>query len=317
MDRSALHGGILSTAALDDTAKTRLGLIGVGPWGRNYVRTISATPDIALAAVTSRNPATAKLVGAQCAIFTSWEDMLDAGGIDGIVVALPPSMQAKIALAAMRRQLPLLLEKPIALAVEAASELIAVAGSTDALVHVDHTDLFNPALRALRDQIASPSDILSLRGEWSNDGPVRSDVRGLWDYGAHAAAVSLDIMGGEPEEISATWIKKAGDRELAAVELHWGNITADLTFGNGSAGRARWLDIDTGDQRLRYDDITDQKATIDGRPIDYPRAQPLTVAVERFVRAIKHAEPDAADLLLGAASVRTLVAIQGNLETSL
>ena len=242
--------------------------------------------------------------------------MISAGGIDGVVVATPPSEQAKIALAAMQQRLPILLEKPISLAVETANQLTEMADSTGAIVHVDHTDLFNPALRALRDRIASSSEIISLRGAWSNQGPVRSDVRGLWDYGAHAVAVALDLMGTEPEAITAIWVNHVGDKELVEVGFRWGDVTANLTIGNGDAERNRWLEITTGSHRLHYNDIADRKATIDGRAIDYAGPLPLTTVVERFVAAIKRAKPDTDDLLLGAACVRTLAAIQDILETS-
>ena len=316
MDRQTLFGGVLSTEAHDESHETRIGLIGVGPWGRNYVRTIQAMDEVEIAAAVSRNPTTPEIVGSLCRIYPTWQDLFEAGGVDGIILATPPTIQAPIAEAAMRQSLPILFEKPIALTTERANELTELAGSKAAIAHVDHIDLCNPALRALREHIDNPSAISALRGAWSNQGPVRVDVRGLWDYGAHAVAVCLDLMDGEPDRVDGAWLNHTRETELATVRLHWNNVSADLEIGNGGAHRARWLEIDIADHRLRYDDIAHQKAAIDNQEIDYPNTSPLSVAVRRFVAAIQRGEPDLADLQLGAAAVRTLAAVQNVLEAS-
>ena len=164
-------------------------MIGVGPWGRNYVRTIQAFGKAKLTAVVSGNPATPELVGPTCSIYTAWQDLLESETVDGIIVATPPSMHVTIAETALHHRCPILLEKPVALAVDDADRLVKLAVANAAIVHVDHTDLRNPALNALRHFVESPADIHRLRGAWSNQGPLRADIGGLWDYGAHAIAV--------------------------------------------------------------------------------------------------------------------------------
>jgi len=296
--------------------ETRLGLIGVGPWGRNYVRTIQAIDQTKLTAVVSGNPATPELAGPTCSIYTTWQDLLESEAVDGIIVATPPSTHATIAEAAVYRRCPILVEKPVALNLEDADRLVKLAAANAAIVHVDHTDLRNPALNALRHFIAGPADIRRLRGAWSNQGPLRPDIRGLWDYGAHAIAVCLDLMGARPDNVGATWSANSSAGELADVRLGWGEVTAALEIGNASATRNRWLEIDTESHRLRYDDIADRKALVDDREIDYPETRPLTVAVERFIAAIQRGVADTSDLELGCAAVRTLAAVENALEVS-
>lgn len=95
-----------------------------------------------------------------------------------------------------------------------------------------------------------------------------------------------------------------------------GEVTAALEIGNAGDRRTRWLEIETETHRLRYDDIADRKALVDDRPIDYPDELPLTIAVERFVAAIRQGVPDTADLELGSAVVRTLSKAQDSLEAT-
>ncbi len=291
-------------------------MIGVGPWGRNYVRTVHAARHVTLTAVVSRNPATAELVGPTCQVYSAWRDLLETETVDGVIVATPPSLHATIADAALRRGYALLVEKPIALATDDADRLMKLAAANAAIVHVDHTDLRNPAFTAMRRHIIARSDIRQLRGAWSNQGPVRPDIRGLWDYGAHAIAVCLDLMGTQPDDIAATWVTNSNAGELADIRLSWGEITAALEVGNAGITRNRWLEIDTRAHRLRYDDISDRKARVDGREIAYEESRPLTIAVERFAAAIQRGLPDMTDLELGCATVGTLAAVQDSLEAS-
>ena len=273
-------------------------------------------PQVKMAAVVSRNPATADLVGPACRIYQTWQALFDAEEIDGVIIATPPSWHAAIAEAALQRDLPVLLEKPIALTVENADRLIKLAAAKATIIHVDHTDLRNPAFIELRQYLASPTEILGLRGGWSNHGPVRRDIRGLWDYGAHAIAICIDLMGGQPDAIEANWVSWTDQIELAAICLKWGAVTAEIEAGNAGLSRTRWLEIDTTKHRLRYDDIVDPKATVDGQQIPYPEISPLTAAVERFVKAIRRGGADIGDLELGGATVTTLAAVQAALEGS-
>ena len=138
----------------------------------------------------------------------------------------------------------------------------------------------------------------------------------MWDYGAHAIAVCLDLMGTQPDDIAATWVTNSNAGELADIRLSWGEITAALEVGNAGITRNRWLEIDTRAHRLRYDDISDRKARVDGREIAYEESRPLTIAVERFAAAIQRGLPDMTDLELGCATVGTLAAVQDSLEAS-
>src|SRR5579871_341630 len=79
----------------------RIGLVGVGRWGRNFVSTIDQLSDATLIRVASRNPDTAKFLKSSCAVTPNWRELLD-DSIDAVIVATPPSTHAKIVLEAVR-----------------------------------------------------------------------------------------------------------------------------------------------------------------------------------------------------------------------
>ena len=60
----------------------RLGLIGAGPWGRNYIRTLKGLDGVRLSRLASRNPDSAGLVGPDCTISEDWRDVMETSGIE-------------------------------------------------------------------------------------------------------------------------------------------------------------------------------------------------------------------------------------------
>ncbi len=57
-----------------------LGLIGAGPWGRNYINTIAGLFGVRLSRLACRIPARAAPAGTGCQISEYWREMLAAGG---------------------------------------------------------------------------------------------------------------------------------------------------------------------------------------------------------------------------------------------
>src|ERR1700737_2664126 len=102
----------------------RLGLIGVGYWGRNLARACAETG--VLAAVCDRDPAVLAWVRdtyPRVAIERDVQDLL-AGGVDGVVIAAPAELHAELALAALEAGKHVFVEKPLALSV---SDGLAIA----------------------------------------------------------------------------------------------------------------------------------------------------------------------------------------------
>ena len=139
----------------------RLGLIGAGHWGRVYIRTLAAVEGVRLSRVASRNPGTAQLVPAGCAVDLEWRKILDHRQIDGVIVASPPAMHAEMIRAAVEAGLPVLVEKPLTLDLAAARAVRSTVERHGGFVMVGHTHLFHPAYRKLK-ELAPGADVAEL-----------------------------------------------------------------------------------------------------------------------------------------------------------
>ncbi len=302
----------------------RLGLIGAGRWGRNYIRTIGALPGMRLARLASRSPDSAPLVPAGCQIFAGWRDLLDPRVIDGIIIATPPALHAEMALAAIDLGLPVLVEKPLTLNVAEAHAVLARARERGVLVMVGHTHLFHPAYRAVKSMQPRYGRIHAIVGEASNRGPYRPDVSVLWDWGAHDVAMCLDLLGAPPKRAAVTILEhrpvEGGIGESVQLELAFANgVSASLRLSNLSEKRRR-LAVQCERGLLVYDDLAAQKLIVtegtSEQAIGIADDPPLSVAVREFAAATAARSRDLAGLELGTMVVEVLASCAAAAEAS-
>lgn len=187
----------------------RLALVGFGKWGRNYV---SAAHDSGEARVThvvlrdgSPNRSAARRDGRIPFVTRTLEEALPF--VDAIVYAGHPKNSAAYAELAMRAGKPILLEKPAGLSSEDAARIELAETLTGGLVLVWHLHLFAEGFEALR---AMGTPIMS---HASFGGPVVRDYPAAWDYGSHAAAVTLALGARVP-----IWVVTSGLTKTASVQ---------------------------------------------------------------------------------------------------
>src|SRR6478752_3265734 len=93
----------------------RIGVVGAGVMGSNHARVLAGLPDITLVGVVDPLPAhrarATDMTG--CRTFSGL-DQLIAEGIDAVTIAAPTHLHHEVALACIRRQIHILVEKPIA-----------------------------------------------------------------------------------------------------------------------------------------------------------------------------------------------------------
>lgn len=296
----------------------RIGLIGAGKWGRNFIRTISQVKDLELAWVASSNPETAGLVGPDCRVTRDWHDLCRASDLDGVIIATPPALHAEMTLEALSRGHHVLVEKPLALTVADAEAVCTLAQSAGKTVLVDHIRLYHPAYRKLKTLLGSPERIRAVRcvnGRW---GPFRQNVPVLWDWGPHEVAVCLDLMGHPPigtaaERRTAGPGGPPGGEELS-LRLDYPGARCDIVVGNVFPERRRCVEVTTETEVLIFDDQGEEKLHVRRRTdpdaadrvISITWKWPLVVLLETFRDLVRVGNLENDSLDLGASVVRVL-----------
>jgi predicted dehydrogenase len=188
----------------------RFGLVGTGYWASfTHAPALATTPGATLAAVWGRKTDTAAALAARYGAvpYDEFDEFL--GSVDAVAFAVPPHVQAPLAIRAAEKGKHLLLEKPIALSAEDADAVVAAVEKAGVASVVFLTWRFNREIRAwLADEQA--------RGGWSGGGwsggtavwlgtalelgspfntPWRREKGALWDLGPHLVGMLWACLG--------------------------------------------------------------------------------------------------------------------------
>jgi predicted dehydrogenase len=221
------------------SARLKLGLAGLGSMGRNHLRNIANHPDTILVAVSDPEPAALQAAVAQTQAqgFADPLEMIAKAHLDGVVVAAPTTYHLALAMAAIERGIPVLVEKPIAASVEDALAIVAAAGKRHVPVQVGHVERYNPAViemgRLLRGG-ALPA-IYTVQSRRAGPFPARiRDVGVTIDLGTHDVDMLSWIVGERPTRVYAE----------TAQRIHTEH--EDLLFGlmHFPSGATGFLDVD-------------------------------------------------------------------------
>src|SRR5690349_20384068 len=121
----------------------RVGLIGAGPWGKIYIKTLLRDFPGALRAIYSGNPDTPRLVPAEVRVTHDLETFWSQ--LDSVIIASPHTSHRELCLQAIAKKIPLLVEKPFTLSVTDAITIQSALENSPIPVRVGHLHLHSPA----------------------------------------------------------------------------------------------------------------------------------------------------------------------------
>ncbi len=227
----------------------RIGLLGTGPWAqRVHAPVLAAHPGVTLAGVWGRRPeAAAALAESHGSRPYATPDELFAA-CDAVSVALPPSVQAPLAVRAAEAGCHLLLDKPVATTVAEARAVAGAAERAGAATVVFFTARFGKEEGEWIDAQAAAGGWFTAHADWLGsvfaadsaspyaDSPWRREKGALWDVGPHALSVLLPVLG-DTEAVTAT--RGPADTVLLALRHSGGaasSATLSLTAPAAAAG---------------------------------------------------------------------------------
>ncbi|ACU34214.1 oxidoreductase domain protein [Actinosynnema mirum DSM 43827] len=176
--------------------RLRVGLVGAGPWARAvHAPGLAAHPGVELVSVWGRRHDVAAGLAAEhgAAAVREVDELLEQ--VDAVAFAVPPGVQAPIAVTAARRGRHLVLEKPVAESVAGARELVDAVDEAGVAALVMLTRRFAPETR---EQLVDWRDLGGWTGgaaRWVGGGllggpysasPWRHERGALDDVGPHA-----------------------------------------------------------------------------------------------------------------------------------
>jgi len=293
----------------------RVGLAGLGSMGRNHLRILTGRPDIRLAAVA--DPASETLAtatahsGAQG--FAEPLAMIGEAELDAVVIAAPTTAHVPLALAAIERNVAVLVEKPLAATVEEGMQIVAAGRRRGVPVQVGHVERFNPAVLELGRLIGEGwlSAVYSIASRRAGPFPARiRDVGVTVDLATHDVDILSWIAGERPSRVYAETAQRiaAAHEDLLFGLLHFpSGATGMLDVNWLTPAKRRQLlvvgaegmfELDYLTQRLTFTRATDTTnphlirgyaPTFEGEVVDVsvPSSEPLAAELDAFLAVVR------------------------------
>jgi len=134
--------------------RIRVGVIGAGTFAEEaHIPGIQAHRQGDVAALCARNQQRATVLAARLGVpdvYTDYHEMLARPDIDAVTIATPDVLHAPIALAALEAGKHVFCEKPLAMTVAQAEQMVAAATRADRIAMVGFTFRYTRALQTLR-----------------------------------------------------------------------------------------------------------------------------------------------------------------------
>lgn len=232
----------------------RFGLVGTGHWAKiTHAPALASTSGAELAAVWGRDPAAAAALAAEygATAHAGFDEFL--ASVDAVAFAVPPHVQAPLAIRAAHAGRHLLLEKPAALSVDDAEKLVSAVDEAGVASVVFFTWRFSAEIRGwLADEQA--------RGGWTREGwsggaaiwlstslqadnpfntPWRREKGALWDLGPHLVGMLWACLGPVTE---VTAVAGHGDT-VHLVLRHEAGVTSTVTTTQGAPEAAAGVTV--------------------------------------------------------------------------
>ncbi len=272
----------------------KVGVIGVGSMGQNHPR-VYRELGAELVGIADTDWEQAKKIATQYGTkaYSDYKELLDKR-LDAVSIAVPTTGHKIIALAAIKKGVNLLIEKPIAESIQSAREIIAAADTHQVKLMVGHIERFNPAVKKLKqtidDGILGKLICISARrvGPFA---PRISDVGIIVDLATHDIDIIRYFIG---TECTSVFARSTGYKNVkgdaAMMLMGFGDVSASIEVNWYTPHRIRTVTV-TGTKGTAYLDYIKQEVEIYNaeRKIvpKIDKVEPLKVELEHFLDCIK------------------------------
>jgi predicted dehydrogenase len=220
----------------------RVAVAGCGQWGINQVRTYAGLAGASLAWLIDANPKNLQRASGfapSAGTSAGLAEALADKELQAVVIATNSESHYQLAKLSLEAGKHTMVEKPLALCVREAEELVALAQKRDLILMTGHLLLYHPAVRYLKGLVTSGElgQILYLYSTRVNLGAIRQNENALWSLAPHDISVMLYLMDGTPEQALANgkcFLQK-GIEDVVFFSL-------DFPGGQVAQAQVSWLD---------------------------------------------------------------------------
>ena len=330
----------------------KVAFVGLGYWGPNLLRNLSALADVEITALCDfdlkRIETLRQRYCPAARAISDYHALADDPEVDAVVIATPIRTHYELGSFLLTSGKHVFIEKPLARTVSECQALLDLAERYHRVLMVGHVFEFNVAVRRIKQYIdeGELGKLFYVYSQRVNLGRIQHDVNALWSFAPHDVSIMNYWFGQEPLRVSARGFSylNSGIEDVVFVTLEYPNgVGAHLHLGWLDPRKMRLMTLVGSKKMLVYDDVSlDAKIQIYDKGIsnldDFLKTpetfaefqfqlrmgdlviptihfgEPLHSECQHFIDCIRHSRQPRTDALNGLKVVRVLEAAERSIS---
>jgi len=221
----------------------RVGVVGVGFFGKYHAQIYSRMANVKLVAVADTDNNRAKSVARECGCYAATNASNLIEQVDAVSIAVPTINHLEVTRPFLENGIHVLLEKPIAATYDEGQELVSLAEKNNVILQIGHLERFNGGVRALLESIDDVQFVEVHRlGIFSRRS---TDVDVIMDLMIHDIDIVLALIDSKIAKIDAVGIAVLTDHvDIANARLEFeSGAVANITASRVSKKRFRRIRV--------------------------------------------------------------------------
>ncbi|MBN1694621.1 Gfo/Idh/MocA family oxidoreductase [candidate division WOR-3 bacterium] len=316
----------------------KVGVIGLGYWGPNLMRSILSFGDIEVVGCEKNEGRLEEVrkIFPNATYIKDYNNLLDDDEVKAVLISTPVCTHYSIAKDSLDRGKDVFVEKPLTESSPKAMELIDLAAEKKSVLMVGHIFEYNDAVIKINDIIKNDEvgELQYITSTRVNLGIHRKDVNVLWDLAPHDLSIIFKWVDSEPVSV-ATMAKASvvdGLPDVAFVQLAFDcGMIADIQVGWLAPSKVRETIIVGSKKMIVYNETNPrEKVKIYNSGVDFEdphdygefllsyrsgdihsptlsNREPLRIEMEHFLKCVRERKKPLTD---GYSALRVIKAIE-------
>ena len=278
-------------------SKIKVAVIGCGHWGRNLVRNFYEL-DALTAVHDPSNQVMMEISSMYNLTGSSIESIMENKNIHGVVIAAPAPLHSSLSQMAMNADKHVYVEKPIAMSLSEADEMISLSEKKKKHLMVGHLLQYHPVFKKVREMVSSGelgaiNYISSIRHSL---GKIRTEEDVIWSFAPHDISMILSLTQENPTSIDKEFIEiiQPGICDIASISMIFPrNIKAKVSVSWIHPTKEQKLIIIGEKGMIVFDDTLEwsKKLAVYGHKIEKKDTGPIPVKSEVEYVIVEEKEP--------------------------
>lgn len=184
--------------------RLNIAVVGCGYWGKNLVRNFHELGVLKMICDPDSN-LTKEFSKKYDVKSGTFEDILNNANIDAVAIAAPAFLHYEMAKKCIEKDKHVYIEKPLALNLEDANELVQISQNSNKVLMVGHLLQYHPVFCKLRDLVNESyfGEVKYVSSKRLSLGKVRFEEDVIWSFSPHDISMILSLINSTAKTVSA------------------------------------------------------------------------------------------------------------------